>query len=320
MNSSTLNPAPASSQALARVKPFREDIRAALAAYRDANNLSLTKLSKELGIDASHVSKYLNRVPECDVERLEATIEDVLKSAATRRAEVTSLFESPASRAINSACELIRKTNDVGLIHAPAGVGKTSGIALYRATNASALVATLTKWSCGPGGIEAALYAQMETRGKKAGQRRAEWLVERLKDSNRLIILDNAHRLTRSALAWVFDFHDETSCPIGLVGNPELLETISENDQQFSRIGLVRSIKVTDQRSQAAQMLQRHAPEHADVLLDLAERVAGERGHLRALKKHLLLMPEFLRAAQGDARKAFLMAHTQVVSNYTLEN
>jgi DNA transposition AAA+ family ATPase len=165
----------------------------------------------------------------------------------------------------------------------------------------------------------------MEVRGMAAGTRRADWLVERLRGSNRLIVIDNAHRMTRSALAWIFDFSDPveaggTGCPVALVGNPELLEKIAAKDQQFSRVGVLRPLKLTGARALADAMLQRLCPAHAGALLDLAERVVTERGHLRALKKHLLLMPEFLGAAGGDPRKAFLMAHTQVVSNYKLED
>lgn len=312
---------------VAKIKPFTEATRAALAAYRDAHTppLSLTQLGRELGINSSHVSKYLAGKPECDVPRLEAVIEDVLRSAALRRVERESLFETPVSKSIHSACELIQKTNDFGLIHGPAGLGKTSGVARYRTENPSALVVTLTRWGCDASGLAAALCAGMEMRGKAAGTRRADWLVERLRGSNRLIVIDNAHRMTRSALAWIFDFHDPesesgTGCPIALVGNPELLEKIAANDQQFSRIGLLRPLKLTGAETLADAMLQRLCPAHAARLIDLAKRVVSERGHLRALKKHLLLMPEFLDAAGGDPRKAFLMAHTQLVSDYKLED
>ncbi|MBC8009946.1 MAG: AAA family ATPase [Burkholderiales bacterium] len=302
------------------IKPFTEAIRAALDTYRTEHGLSLTQLGRELGINSSHVSKYLAGKPEGDVPRLESTIEDVLKNAATRRREKKALFETPASRSIHSACELIRKTNDVGLVHGPAGLGKTSGVALYAGENPSAIVLTLSKWSGQADGIQAAVFAALESRGKTPGMRRAEWLVERLRGSNRLLVIDNAHRLTHGALQWLFDFQDATECPIALVGNPEVLAKIRENDQQFSRIGLLRAIKPTEVATLAKQMLQRLCPDHAPVLQDLATKVAGERGHLRALKKHLLLMPEFFTAAQSDPRKAFLMAHTQVVSDYQLED
>lgn len=175
--------------------------------------------------------------------------------------------------------------------------------------------------------MQAALFAALETRGKTPGLRRADWLVERLRGSNRLLVLDNAHRLTCGALQWLFDFYDACEVPdtgahiaVALVGNPEVLEKILANDQQFSRIGLMRPIKPVDMATLAKQMLHRLCPDHAAELQDLAAKVAGERGHLRALKKHLLLMPEFMAAAKGEARRAFLMAHTQLVADYTLED
>ena len=67
----------------------------------------------------------------------------------------------------------------------------------------------------------------------------------------------------------------------------------------------------------AKTMTDQLAPDASDIQ-DMAEKIVGERGHARALKKHLLLLPEMLSKSGGDYRKAVAMAHTQVVSDYKL--
>ena len=300
-----------------RAKPYHESIRAALAAYREKHDLDLRALARETGSNVTFIHKYLTGKPEGDVDAFEERAADALKTAPGRRSTAAHYFETDVTRAINSACETIRKTNDVGLIHGPAGIGKSAGIALYAVANPNSLAISLTRWHRGAEGIEALLAAQFEGRRRKR-TRRIDWLLERLRDSQRLIIIDNAHRLTRGGLQWIFDFADETSCPIALVGNPEVLEAIKLNDQQFSRIGLHRELKLKQSEQAASSMLERHCPKEAHKLETLAVQVAAQRGHLRALKKHLLLMPEFIGAARGDSRKAFAMAHTQLVNDYTL--
>jgi len=322
MTTSTNNPDDGAPQSPRAKFPFSEQLRAGLEAYRAANNLTNGKLALKLDYGVTQISKYINTSADFDVTKLEERVADLLKTAAAKREESASLFDSPIARKINSACETIRKTNDVGLVHGPAGVGKTKGIDLYCAANPLAIRVTLSKWNASAAGVEAAIYDLLDSSAKPYGMRRTPWMIERLKHSNRPIVIDNAHRLTSSGRKWLFDYYDETNQPIMLVGNPELLTAIRANDQQFSRIGLLREVSIDPVRADALsrQMLERHCPEHVTALLDLATKVASERGHLRALKKHLLLMPEFMDVCGGKVRKAFQMAHTQLVADYTLED
>lgn len=304
-------------EAPSRVKPFNEELRSQLLAYRENFSLSLRDLARELTIGEASVSRYLNGKPEGDVAALESKIEDVLKLSPDRRAAVAGLFETPVTRKINEVCQTIRKTNDVGLIHGPAGLGKTCGVQLYLSANPTALAVTLTKWTCTAAGLERAVADQLVRR--KHAEPRAIWIANKLRRSNRLLLIDNAHRLTGSGRQWVFDFHDDTGIPIALVGNPEVLDEIRTNDQQFSRVGIVRALKVDEHlAARTSEMLQLHCPAHAAALHGLAAQVVNERGHFRALKKHLLLLPELMGAARGDVKKAFLMAHTQLVNDYAL--
>lgn len=312
--------APAAPQASYK-KTYDAELRTRLVAYRVEHNLTNAQLGRELGgVGVTQVSKYLNGTPEGDVVRLEEAARELLRTASTRRRVAKGLFETDASTEINVTCELIRRTNDIGLIHGPAGAGKTKGIDLYCAANALTLHVTLSKWDSGPGGLEAAIAEQLDEKTRTRRERRSTWMRAQLKGSNRLLIIDNAHRLTRSALAWLFDFHDATQLPIALVGNPEVLELIKENDQQFSRIGVETPVEVESAEAFARNMLRLHCPEHTAELLKLATAVVRERGHGRALLKHLLLVPEFIDPAGGiDARKAFRLAHTRLVNSYSLE-
>lgn len=303
----------------ARCKPYREPLREALAQYKTQYNLSNPQLARELGIDPTGVSKYLNKKPEGDVDQLEARIQDVLKAAPQRRRISAELFATSVTRSIAARLEIIRKTNDFGLLTGDAGVGKSCALDLYAASNAASILVRLSRWTAHAGGLEAALFAQLETKAKERFVRRAEWMVERLNGSNRLIIIDNAQRLTSGGLDWLFDFHDATECPIALVGNPDILTKIAKVDQRFSRIGYARQVALQKPGAAARQMLEQICPADAAALDSLATAVASKRGYLRALRKHLALMPELLQGADGDPVRAFRMAHTQLVSDYHLE-
>jgi DNA transposition AAA+ family ATPase len=290
---------------------------------------TLEELSRLFGSNPAQLSKYLSTKPGVspvgDVARLESVARDVMRAAA-RRAErqEQEVWETPVTEQVRIVCETIRKTGDVGLIHGPAGIGKTCALARYVAANPSVILVTAYRWACGPTEICRSIFNSMDTRKYSGNVARVEWVLERLRRSERLLIVDNAHRLNPNGLAWLFDFHDETGCPLALTGNPEVLDAIRRNDQQFSRIGLNREVTLgRKERLQAnlaaiaERMCARHLNDKGEDIADLCIRVLGERGHLRALDKHLRLVVEML-PHKGDLRETFLAAHNQVVSDYRL--
>ena len=122
-------------------------------------------------------------------------------------------------------------------------------------------------------------------------------------------------RLTRAGVDCIMDIHDETRCPIALVGNPEILRLIQKNDQHFSRIGIDRSVKLDKPSIEraAAHLLSQIIPEHAKKLRTRAAKAASEPGHLRRLKTILHNTREFLTISKNDPIAAFETAESLMV-------
>jgi len=306
----------------ANAKPFHVELKDALVEYRTRHNLSLVELGQQLASNATQVSRYLNGKPVGDVDRLEDIIEDVLKNEHRRKESRGKLFTTPVSHALAGTCEIIRETNDMGLVFGPAGIGKSCAIELYAAANPTSIPATTTTWRCTGQAIEALICAGVSMRGWGGNTNRGTYLTSKLSGSNRLIIVDNAHKLRQSGLAWLFDFHDATQCPIALVGNPSVLDVIRQNDQWFSRIGIKRELRVNPKsaRSISTQLLQTLLPEAATELQDLCEQVAEHQGHFRAVRKQLLLARK-IRENEKETPAwpdAFRMAHSQLIRDYAI--
>jgi DNA transposition AAA+ family ATPase len=302
------------------MKPYTPELRDQLAAYRAAGQLTLTDLARELGTNPSQVSRYLAGKPEGDVVRLENVIEDVLLNDTRRRQALNPDFETPITRSLRACCETIRETNDVALICGPAGIGKTCGCRLYAAANPSCFLVTVPTWRRHQ--VDALIFAQVATRGCPPNTNRGDFLAAKLARSNRLVIVDNAHKLARRSLGWLFDFHDTTDCPIALVGNPEILGLLKTNDQWYSRIGQKRELKLKPGKARpiVEKLIAQILPEAADAL-DLAETVAEHHGHFRAVRKQLLLARAIREKdeTRPDWPTAFKMAHLQSVRDYALE-
>lgn len=327
----TQPPAPGANGA-ETAKPFNKELHARLTDYRARNNLSLRELAMELDTNSTQVSKYLSEKPTGDVEKLEGVIEDVLDNEQTRRELATQLFKNAISQSVAGGIEMIRETNDIGLMHGEAGVGKTCGLELYAKEHASSILITCGRELRTAHQMRQRITPRKHRRRSKKTKARApqqttwERIVRKYKDSNRPFLFDNAHRLTLGALEWIFDFHDATGCPVALVGNPEVLDLIRDNDQMFSRIGLEWpiSVKTAKGESVAAPIVQKllaqYLPAGAREVFDAAMIIAEEEesGHFRALKKVCILAQKF-KTEKLSWTDAFKSAFARQVHHYELE-
>jgi len=305
-----------------RRKPTTPEVRTRLAGYRDTNNLSHSQLGRELGMSSSQVSRYLSDKFEGDVDAFEAKAEDILRTAPIRKLVECETFETGVTKAIAGSINLILKTNDFGVIHGPAGIGKSIAAARYQADNATAILVTLSHGCRDAKFIQKTIFGRVKSRAFAAsGMNRAEWIIARLKGSNRLILLDNGQRLTIAAREYLFDLHDETRCPVVLFGNPEIIDQIKHNDQQFSRIGLCPEIKLKEKECPqiASNVLEQMCPQHHGKLLAHAITVVSNRGHIRSLQQQIPLALHISGEKQVDIAQAFRTAHTMQIRGYSLE-
>lgn len=296
-----------------------DDLVKLLTEYRDTHDLTNAELGRQLAYSAASISQYLNKVYPGDITQFERRIADLLSNASRRIERGSRVVESEVTRRVCATLELIRKTNDVGILSGEAGEGKSSGLELYSMKNPLSIVITATAWASGPHDIERLIWEQVSHRGWSGTTSRGAFLAHSLRGSNRLLIIDNAHKLSRKALQWVFDFHDATKCGVVLVGNPEIIEKIEDSDQRFSRVGLNIELKVKDRTPLVRHLVSTIVADAPEELFPLAMKVAEERGHFRALEKQLQLSAEL---KNGNSRltwtDAFQAAHTKLVRKYNL--
>ena len=300
-----------------------------LTALRSRQGITNHELCRLLGISGctpTFLSKYLNDNLDREVPDFERQAFDILKSIRERITFGAEIFETSVVRRMASCLNLVRKTGDIALITSPAGNGKSSAIAHYQAANPSAIVTTLNATTRDAAKVESVVFRAVDHRDWKAQCSRFDYLVARFKGASRLLIVDNAQRLSGSGRQWLFDFADEANCPICLIGNPETLDRIRTNDQQLSRIGIHASYELDAKELPAAAArvaAQFSNPETAESIADLCAFIAAKEGRLRAVRKTVILAQE-LRQASADLRdnprKAIRAAHARLVRDYQLPN
>ena len=227
--------------------------------------------------------------------KLEARVLDFLEAFARRRSWDELCFDTEAVAMCEGAFDLIRESGDIGLVHGPAGIGKSTTCRRYARTHSTAIFFTVMQGAGQDYNIVRAICAALPAPRSAEDKRlkRAEWIFKKLSGSRRLVIIDNAQRIGIAGLRWLMDFNDATGCPVALVGNPEVLEKVKVNDQMASRIGYKQSLadamKIDGPWLDAAAdaMVAAMWPEAAAELRTPARDAARSKGYLRTLNKQL---------------------------------
>jgi DNA transposition AAA+ family ATPase len=303
-------------------------LQAQLTTLRDAGS-SNNKLAKSLNCNAAYIQGYINGDFPGDLITFERKLVDFFANESRRRASGVETVECDNTRQIRAAFELIRKTNDFGTLVALSGEGKSRGIQWYVRENPLTILFRTTVWSSDKKAVEAAMLEAVGRAGYDQQTRYSIFMVNKLRGSDRFIIVDDAHKLTRRALQWFYDFHEETQCPMCLVGTPELINKLEDDAQRFSRTGLYEEIKHVDAKGNIipdrafiknmVKQLAEGVNGDTEALCDLAEQVAVQHGLYRSVHKQLKLAAEIKSGKRGLSwPEAFRAAHTKLIRNFKL--
>lgn len=281
-------------------KTANPQTKAALEAFMEDNDLSLKKIASMASTSESMVSQYFGPSPVGNISKFEERVQDMLSNESRKRSINNEFFKSYTSEQCFINFELIRASNDVGIIYGAPGIGKTKASIKYAEIHPTCIRIEVPEWKANRYGIANLLYHQFENKKRKAKEGICEFLVRKLHSSNRLVIIDNAQRVPLSALRWVFDFNDATGTPFSLLGNPDkIMERLLSDNALSSRIGLCVNIS-TDHKDKkqgkdvrrwmyadADKMVKAMWPEASDNIRKLSHESVLEPGHLRRLKKQI---------------------------------
>lgn len=296
-----------------------DDIRSRLIAAMEEDGMSRTRLASKLGYSQATLSLYMAGKYGADAKGVEAAAHDYLRTRSLLRRTGVKLIRSDTTEAVQGSLERIRKTNDVGVIHGDAGIGKTSGVQLYLADYPTSIAITLTRWARNAEAVEALIFDSIQHGAWKRKTSRGTFIAFALRNSSRLLIVDNAHKATAGALEYLFDLHDETRIPIALVGNREVLLPIEANDQRHSRVGLAQEVLLAKPRALLRHLVNELAPAFAGQVEDLLEKIVRQHGRFRAVVKTLLLATQIHETQGASPVDAIKAAHLNLVRSYALE-
>lgn len=154
------------------------------------------------------------------------------------------------SKKVLDAIEYCNLLQVGGVIYGDAGVGKTMSIRQYAKTNPLCICITASPVFSTVPGINMLLAQEMGCKGRNSKQLYLEF-IDRLKGSNRILIIDEAQQLSKEAIDHIRSLGDATHIGYCFIGNPSLYKTIQGNgdgdfDQVKNRMALPEMVLTTN--------------------------------------------------------------------------
>lgn len=218
-----------------------QNIQKELASFMEQAGKSQRQVAKETGLSTSVISQFLDGTYNGNNEKVATTISQYLTLSKERLNNVqgTAFYsELYNTKEVLYACRYAHIKNDIALIAGDAGAGKTTALEYYKKHNTGVIMVTANSCTTSATAVLKLIADQI---GKQMDYRRSalmNGLVTQLKDSNRLIIIDEADHLTLQALQAVRNLNDQAGVGIILSGNDKIYRQMltGQKGHEFDQI------------------------------------------------------------------------------------
>ncbi len=145
--------------------------------------------------------------------------------------EIT-FVETSISKRILGIMEYCQMQHIICTIHGIAGVGKTITAERYVEKNPSAIKIDLIPGTCGGKGLLEEICEALKINSDGKERKLFKRIVEKLKGSNKMIIIDEAQGLKKDAIEYIKSIYDAAKVAIILIGNKGIYEKIAGDQSE----------------------------------------------------------------------------------------
>lgn len=198
--------------------------------------------AKALGLSATALSQYFAGKYQGDVDSVERSLEKYINLLMTRQLSVsrTVWVDTINSNTVLSIAQRVHVHVSFGVITGKAGVGKTEALRKYAKENPDVIYLEVdTAYS--PRELMKAILRELGGDFKGSINELKIAVINRLRDSGRLIIIDQAEYLNERSLDLLRTVHDQAHVGILLAGMSRLYQNLygtkGVNEQILTRVG-----------------------------------------------------------------------------------
>jgi len=288
------------------------NLRERTLAYMRSHHLSRRAVAELVDVRCSNLSKYLDSLPGCSKEVIEAALGAYFLKLerAEARARRPEFIETQTAKIILEKCQEADERRELALLYGPSGIDKTFVVEEFiercekQANSEQPEVLFVTAHAAStPKSLMAALCLQAGIPHSGTAPTLAESLVRKLETGHYLIIVDEANHLDIEAMELLRYVYDRGRLGVVLIGTLRLYEIFtngsrpaSELEQLWSRVGICGLLPGLTEY-EARQMIQNALGRIPEVTTKQILRQTGNS--IRRLMKQLERLRE-LKDINGD--------------------
>lgn len=233
-----------------------------IAVIRD-RGYTQAAVARAIGVSDSAISQWLGGKYKGDVKSLEHAITGFLQldgeRSEKRRITLPFVMTSAAGRVFD-ACRMAHLDGEIGVVIGEAGIGKTTAVKEYATRNSNVILVEADL-----GYTARDLFAELHRKcgfdGLGSINRMKDDVIDKLKGSGRLIVIDEAEHLPVRALDLVRRINDKAGVGILFCGLKRFMESLRIKQADFAylytRVGF--KVSLDNLRPQDVEMLVHEA-------------------------------------------------------------
>lgn len=215
----------------------------ALQNFIKETGISQSKIAPLVGVSTATISQYLKGEYKGDVQAVDKKVAEMLERQAEKAKDVKSDFvETATAKNIFEVCGMAHAMADINLVIGEAGLGKTVTLKQYAKTVDNVILVEVEP-TYSPKVLLVELCNKLGIVPSRSNHDNVTNIVEKLRGSDKLLIVDEAELLAYKSLEIIRRIHDMAKIGVVLAGMPRLRANLrgkkGEYKQLYSRIGFV---------------------------------------------------------------------------------
>ncbi|MGC5328941.1 AAA family ATPase [Brevibacillus sp. SYSU BS000544] len=257
----------------------------AIKDHMEKTGMSQSGVARALGISPAALSQFLKETypsPHKLFGKIRAFLAvDEAREVAPQKPDFVHTSQSQAVLDIITYCHV---ANVLGIVYGDAGIGKTEAIREYARNHPEAVVITMSPAFGTTKGVTEKLAKALKVQEGRSIRRMYEEINEKLVESGRVIIVDEAQHLPLKALDHLRSIADESGVGMVLIGNEEVYTRMTGRGeaafaQLFSRISMRKNVRTELTQPEDMELLFPHLQEEErNFLLRISRSKYGIRG------------------------------------------
>jgi hypothetical protein len=293
------------------------DFRNNIVKFLDENDYSASSVAKAIGVSQAALSLFLKGSYEGNNEKIQQLLEHFIERETEKRKNPKKELKFCMTNNAKRIFEVLRMSHldgEIAVIIGNAGLGKTTALREYCRRNKD-VIHIESNLSYSTKSVLQELSKKTGGDGLGSINMLIKEIVEKLKESGRMIIVDEGEHLPTRALDLLRTINDQSGIGIAITGLPRLLNNLKgrkgEHAYLYSRVGLVLKIDELEDED-VKELVYSYFPSANGISKDFIKYC---NGNARRLSKLLLRVQRLSEVNEGKLTSKMVEVANSLIIN-----